>query len=146
MKKPADTRFFTYYNANPKGRHVGDCVIRALSVTPGYDWYKAYDELCALGRELTCSPNWELVWDAWLKSHGYVQCKQPKRANGKLYMLREFVCSDLISDDDIAIVSISGHMTAIKGRKIQDIWDCAEYKVRRYYRYEGNNLHSSKET
>ena len=141
MKKiPEDTRFFTYYNANPEGKRVGDCVIRALSLTPDCNWYKVYDELCALGRKLVCTPTCDLTWDTWLKEHGYVRYKQPKRANGKLYMLREFVCSDLISDDDLVVAVIAGHVTFIKGRKIQDIWNCSGYKVRRYYKYAGNKL------
>ena len=137
MKKiPENTSFFTYYNANPKDKRVGDCVIRALSLTPNYDWYKVYDELCIIGRQFGCTPTCDLAWEAWLKQHGYVRYKQPKRENGRLYMLREFVCSKLISDDDLVVAVVSGHVTFIKERKIQDTWNCAGYKVRRYYKLQ----------
>lgn len=135
MKKiPANTSFYTYYNANPLGKKTGDCVIRALSLTPGSTWFIVFDELCEIARDLACTPTDDAVWDAWLKKHGYVRYKQPRRENRRLYMLREFACSDLISDDDLVVVSVSGHLTCIKDRKILDTWNCAGYKVRRYYK------------
>ena len=134
-KIPQNTSFFTYYNANPFDKKTGDCVMRALSMTPGYDWYKVYDELCELGRETGHTPTCDETWDAWLKSHNYVRYKQPRHPlNRCLYSLREFVTSDLINDDDTVIVSVSGHLTCVKGRKIYDTWNCAGYKVRRYYK------------
>ena len=31
-KLPKDTEYFHYNNANPKNKHTGDCVIRAISL------------------------------------------------------------------------------------------------------------------
>lgn len=135
MKKiPENTSFFTYYNANPKDKRVGDCVVRSLATLPGQNWYKVFDELCAIARERACTPTCDEVWDLWLKQNGYVRCKMPKRENGRLYMLREFVRSNFIKDNEAAIVSVSGHLTCVKDRKIFDTWNCAGYKVRRYYK------------
>ena len=39
---------FEYYNANPKNRHIEDCVIRSLSVLTNKSWRKVYDELSYL--------------------------------------------------------------------------------------------------
>lgn len=133
-KVPPNTSFYTYYNANPKGKKVGDCVMRALAALPGQDWYKVYDELCVIGRRLCCAPTNDESWDTWLKEHGYVRCKMPRKEDRSLYMLREFVRSSLIKDDESVIVSVSGHLTCIRDRKILDTWNCAGYKVRRYYR------------
>lgn len=135
MKKiPSNTSFFTYYNANPKGKSTGDCVIRALSALPDQNWYKIFDELYHIARERVCTPTCDEAWDQWLKDHGYVRCRMPRRANGKLYMLREFVASDFIKDNESVIVSVSGHLTCVRDRKILDTWNCAGYKVRRYYK------------
>ena len=37
-------------NANPAGKRVGDCVIRAISVATGMPWVYVYDQLHAVGR------------------------------------------------------------------------------------------------
>lgn len=29
---------FIYYNPNPKGNHIGDCVIRALTIALDCNW------------------------------------------------------------------------------------------------------------
>ena len=36
---------FKYYNANPYGNDISDCVIRALSVLTNRSWRSVYDEL-----------------------------------------------------------------------------------------------------
>lgn len=135
-KQPKETAVFTFYNANPLNKRVGDCVIRALSLTPGYDWWKVYHELCDYGETECCTPTDDEAWDAFLKKHKYKRYKMPRKADRKLYTLAEFVKSDLIKDDDIVVVSICGHLTCVKGRKVHDTWDCSEYTVRRYYKYE----------
>jgi len=37
---------FVFYNPNPLKKHVGDCVIRAISKATGQTWEKTYTELC----------------------------------------------------------------------------------------------------
>lgn len=137
MKKiPENTSTYTYYNANPKGKVVGDCVIRALGTLPDQNWLKVYDELCSLGRKKACSPTNDDAWDGWLKEHGYVRYPMPRKANRKLYKLGEFVKSDFIKDTEAVIVSVSGHLTCIRDRKVLDTWNCTGYTVRRYYKKE----------
>ena len=43
---------FTYYNANPYGRHISDCVIRALSVLTDRTWNEVYDEMTDLAGDV----------------------------------------------------------------------------------------------
>jgi hypothetical protein len=33
---------FKYYNANPLGRHVSDCSVRAISLATGRSWDETY--------------------------------------------------------------------------------------------------------
>lgn len=42
---------FQYYNANPRQRHIDDCVVRALSILTGKSWNEVYDELSDLSNE-----------------------------------------------------------------------------------------------
>lgn len=39
---------YKYYNANPYGNDISDCVIRSLSVLTNRDWRDVYDELTDL--------------------------------------------------------------------------------------------------
>lgn len=36
---------FIYYNANPRGRNVNDCTIRAISLAEGKSWDETYEEM-----------------------------------------------------------------------------------------------------
>ena len=40
-----------YYNANPHGNNVQDCVIRAISVAEGKSWDETYEKLSDLAQE-----------------------------------------------------------------------------------------------
>ena len=46
-KIPLDHLHFRYYNANPQGRHIGDCVLRAIAVAADVGWHGALDRLGA---------------------------------------------------------------------------------------------------
>ena len=39
------TSTYKHYNANPEGLTVNDCVIRALTVATGEDYYSIFDEI-----------------------------------------------------------------------------------------------------
>lgn len=36
---------YRYYNANPRGRHISDCVIRAISLLTNREWEEVSNEL-----------------------------------------------------------------------------------------------------
>lgn len=40
-----------YYNANPHGNNVQDCVVRAISVAEGKSWDETYEKLSDLAQE-----------------------------------------------------------------------------------------------
>ena len=42
---------FKYYNANPLGRHVNDCTVRAISLATQQSWDDTYDWLSNYGRQ-----------------------------------------------------------------------------------------------
>lgn len=57
-------------NPNPKNKQVPDCVIRAISIIFGLDWYHVYDDLCEVGRRDCNIPSADSVWGHYLKEHG----------------------------------------------------------------------------
>lgn len=42
---------FRYYNANPYGRKVNDCTVRAISLATGKTWDETYDWLSKYAKE-----------------------------------------------------------------------------------------------
>ena len=42
---------YEYYNANPFGRHVNDCTVRAISLATNKTWDETYIELSNYARE-----------------------------------------------------------------------------------------------
>ena len=42
---------FRYYNANPYGNNISDCVIRSISVLTNKNWHEVYDELSDLANK-----------------------------------------------------------------------------------------------
>jgi len=43
---------FDYYNANPMGRDIADCVVRSISVLTDRTWNETYDELTDLAGDV----------------------------------------------------------------------------------------------
>lgn len=43
---------FRYYNANPYGNNISDCVIRSISVLTNRNWHDVYDELSDLAGDV----------------------------------------------------------------------------------------------
>lgn len=58
---------YKYYNANPKGRHVNDCTIRAISLATGESWNETYLELSDFARYLAIMPDDVVYIDAYLE-------------------------------------------------------------------------------
>lgn len=60
-----------YYNPNPYGLKVGDCVIRAISAATGQDWDTTYTGVTFQGFVLKDMPSSNYVWGEYLHSKGF---------------------------------------------------------------------------
>lgn len=122
------------FNVNPKGHKTGDCAVRAIVGTLGISYEEAIDK-CAYWAKKKCygitdKETMELV----LKEYGYVKMKQPRRANGKKYLVGEM--DELLTVKEKmegVLVTIANHHTCITGGVVQDIWDCRYKTVGNYY-------------
>lgn len=83
---------FIYYNPNPAGKSVGDCVVRAISLVMGDTWEDTYADLTMTGRFLYDMPNSNNVWAEYLKMNGFVQGSLPNTCPS-CYTVRDF-CRD----------------------------------------------------
>lgn len=60
-----------YYNPNPAGNRVDDCVLRAICAATGASWEDVHVELCAISYELHDVQIGNRVWRAYMLRHGY---------------------------------------------------------------------------
>ena len=67
-----------------------------------------------------------------LKGLGYEKQKMPRRADNTRYTATEF-CKELADTDREYILSLAGHLTHVKDRKIRDTWDCGCKRVGNYW-------------
>lgn len=68
---------YQYYNPNPSGRRVDDCVIRAVSKLFDISWEEAYDEVAREGAVMHNMPSANEVWGQYLREHGYSRYTLP---------------------------------------------------------------------
>ena len=58
-------------NPNPQHKQVPDCVVRAIAIATGQDWYEVYDAICLTGREECNMPSVNAVWGKYLYDIGF---------------------------------------------------------------------------
>lgn len=138
--KYPDTRFFHYYNANPKGRITGDCVTRALCTALEIP----YNQCVMEQAEIQCKTGYDNATaqgiDYYLKTKGWVKMPQPRKLDGTKYTGKEW-CRE-IKDGlmingkslDRMVANIGGHHTvAIINGKVYDHWDCTDGCIGNYW-------------
>lgn len=131
-QKYPDTSTFRFYNANPKNRAGGDCVIRAICTALNQSWEKTVRELTEVGIKHGYVLNDKKTYEKYLESKGWVKHKQPKKTDGTKFTGKEF-CRR-ISPDEKYIAHIGGHhIVAIINGKVYDIWDSTDGCIGNYW-------------
>ena len=64
---------YSYFNCNPKGNRVGDCVIRAISKALNQSWEDTYIDLTIQGYLMGDLLSSNAVWGAYLKSKNFTR-------------------------------------------------------------------------
>ena len=62
---------YGFFNPNPSGKRVGDCVIRGICFLTSQDWETTYFEIAILGYEMNDMPSSNAVWAEYLRRRGY---------------------------------------------------------------------------
>lgn len=109
---------YVNYNANPKARRVGDCVIRAISKATGQDWYTTYCGIAIKGFELCDLPSSNYVWGEYLKDKGFQRELVPDG-----YTVEEFARAFPYGT---YVLAISGHVVCAKDGDYWDTWDSGD--------------------
>lgn len=115
---------YIYYNANPLGREVNDCSVRAISLAEGSSWDETYDKLSNYAKE-KC-----MLLDEAKFIEPYLNSKYPK------VYYRCITCGDKnlgdllkIYNRGIYLITMKGHITCSINGVVYDTWDCTKNKV-----------------
>ena len=137
-KIPFDTAYFHYYNANPKDKQTADCVIRAISTATNKSWDDVLSELYQVALKHKLMLNDKKCYKKYLESLGWVQEKQPRKADNTKYTGKEF-CNLLDNKNSKTIIAHIGthHLVCIKkhagSHKIFDTWNSSYDRIGTYW-------------
>lgn len=116
---------FEYFNPNPLGKHIGDCVIRALSKALNKDWHEVYTELIICGYINCDLPSSNSVWGNYLLKQGY-----------KRYIISEdCTIGDFANEhaNGTYIVGTGSHAVAVCDGIVCDAWDSSSEQPLYFY-------------
>lgn len=123
---------FIYFMNNPKGKSVGDCAIRALSVVLDMDWKDVYINLATEGLEEADLPNANAVWGKYLRNMGYRRHIIPNTCP-ECYTIREF-CYDFPTGK--YVVCTGNHVVAVISGNYYDAYDSGSEALQYYFMKE----------
>ena len=120
---------YQYYNPNPKNKHTGDCVVRALCKALDAEWLDIYAALCLEGAHAGDWGNVNSVWDRYLRQRGFNRSAIPT------------TCPDCYTVGDFArdhprgtfILATGTHTVCVQGGTIYDTWDSSQETPILYY-------------
>lgn len=116
---------FVYFNPNPYGAKVGDCVVRAICAATGQDWDTTYTGLTFQGFVLKDMPSSNYVWGEYLRSLGFERENLPKRCP-LCYTIEEFADAH---PHGVYVIGTGTHAVGIISGDVWDNWDSRQQVV-----------------
>ena len=133
-----ETKYFHYYNANPKNKRTKDCTYRAFSLFLNKTW----EEIAEIDKNYYLE-NGKILYGAEYRKG--IPCYTAKefleksdiceevKTGKNICTLRDFIDKEAEANETY-ICLLSGHVTVIKERKIWDTWDCSESSREEIYK------------
>lgn len=118
-----------YYNANPEGRKVNDCTVRAISLATGRSWDDAYVMLSEYARAQRIMPDEVDYIDDFLRTHFEKIC-------GCKY--RQMTVRDFAREarKGTFLITMNGHITCCIDGCIYDTFDPGDRYIWDIYKVE----------
>lgn len=110
---------YVYYNPNPHGSNVGDCVIRAISKVLCQDWDTTYLDLVLVGYNLKDMPSANYIWGTYLRERGFNRYAIPNTCPD-CYSVKHF-CLD--HPNGTYVLATGSHVIAVIDGDYYDSWD-----------------------
>ena len=107
------------FNANPMGKQVGDCTVRAISKAINQDWEQTYSGMAVQGFMMFDMPSANNVWGAYLKSKGFSRHIIPDECPD-CYTVADF-CED--HPRGTFLLALHGHVVTVIDGNYYDSWD-----------------------
>lgn len=123
---------YVFYNPNPAGKRVGDCVVRAIAKLTGKDWETAYFSVCMQGMRSHDMPSSNSVWGEYLKRQGYKKRVLPDTCPD-CYTVRDFCYEHKYGK---YLIATGSHVVAVIDGDYYDSWDSGD-EVPVYFFEEG---------
>lgn len=117
---------FIEYNANPYGKNIGDCIIRAITKATDKPYMEVFDGLCEVADK---HDGWDIdelrTMNVYLLSIGWQYCELNCKPTVKQF-------SEQITEPRILVVN--GHATCTMDGNVYDTWNCNRYRVTHVFR------------
>lgn len=127
-----------YRNLNPAGKHVGDCVIRAIAYATGKSWDEIFWGITNEAFDRAEMPSWNSTWWSYLEKQGFKRHIIPDLCPD-CYSVEEF-CEDHPTGTYVLYIPHSiggvGHVVAAKNGNYIDSWDSGGETPLAYWRKE----------
>ena len=110
---------YKFFNPNPAGKMVRDCVVRAICKAENLSWEFAYLSICAAGLVEYDMPDGNDVWGIYFKNRGYTREYIPNTCHD-CYTVRRF-CEE--HPKGLFVLCTGNHAVTVVDGDYYDAWD-----------------------
>lgn len=114
-----------YYNANPKKKEVGDCVVRAVCKATGKEWDEVFKELFDIAMDLKVMPNDKEAYTKYLEEIGFKYNKVSNKKGSKRPRVHE-IAKTTKNTEEIIVCNVANHLVTVSEGVYWDTWDSGE--------------------
>lgn len=126
---------YKYYNPNPYGKVVGDCVVRGISKLTNKSWDYTFLAICMTGFDVKNMPSGNEVWEVYLSNLGYTRTMLPDTCP-YCYTVNDFT-NDYPKGE--YLLTTGTHVVAVEDGDYYDAWDSGNEVPIYYWRKEQTN-------
>jgi hypothetical protein len=124
---------YQYYNCNPNGNRVGDCVVRAISKALNQPWQDTYLDLTIQAYLMGDLLSSNAVWHAYLKSKNFIRDIVSNDCP-ECYTIEDF-CNE--HPQGIFVIGTGTHAVCVVDSVVYDTWNSSgETPIYFYYKGE----------